>query len=52
MLVALQLLTVAATPPNVTVLVPCVPPKFAPVIVTAVPAAPDVGDRLLMAGLG
>src|SRR5437763_9500874 len=46
--VALQLVGVAAAPLNVTVLVPCVAPKFAPVIVTAVPAATAVGDRLLI----
>ena len=34
MLLALQLVTVAAAPPNVTVLDPCVAPKFAPEIVT------------------
>jgi hypothetical protein len=42
MLVALQLVGVPAVPLNVTVLVPCVVPKFVPVIVTAVPIAPDV----------
>jgi hypothetical protein len=42
MLVALQLVGVpAAVPLNVTVLVPCVIPKFVPVIVTGVPTAPD-----------
>src|SRR5258708_14170813 len=51
-LVALQLVGVAAVPLNVTVLVPCVPPKFAPVIVTGVPIAPDVGFRLVMLGGG
>ncbi len=50
MLVALQLVTVAAVPLNVTVLVPCVDPKFVPVIVTAVPTGPEVGDRLVMLG--
>jgi hypothetical protein len=50
--VALQLLGVAVIPLNVTVLVPCVEPKFAPVIVTDAPAAPGVGDRLLMLGVG
>ena len=34
MLVALQLVGVAGIPLNVTVLVPCVAPKFVPVIVT------------------
>ncbi len=50
-LVALQLVTVAAVPLNVTVLVPCVDPKFAPVIVTAVPAGPELGDTLVMLGV-
>jgi hypothetical protein len=44
MLAAVQLLAVPAeTPLNVTVLVPCDPPKFAPAIVTEVPTGPDVG---------
>jgi hypothetical protein len=42
MLVALQAVGVPAVPLNVTVLVPCVAPKFVPVIVTAVPTDPDV----------
>jgi hypothetical protein len=50
MLVALQLLGVAAVPLNVTVLVPCVVPKFVPVMVTAVPTGPEVGDRFVMLG--
>ena len=45
MLVALQLVGVAAIPLNVTVLVPCDAPKFVPVIVTEVPAVPDKGFR-------
>jgi hypothetical protein len=49
-LVALQLVGVAAVPLNVTVLVPCVAPKFVPAIVTAVPTGPDVGDRPEMVG--
>ena len=40
-LVALQTVGVPAVPLNVTVLVPCVAPKFVPVIVTAVPTGPD-----------
>ena len=44
MLVALQLVGVAAVPLNVTVLVPCVAPKFVPVTVTEVPMTPEVGD--------
>ncbi len=50
--VALQLETVAAVPLNLTVLEPCVEPKFVPVIVTDVPARPEVGERLLMVGVG
>src|SRR5208337_296487 len=52
MLVALQLVGVAAVPLNVTVLVPCVAPKFAPVIVTDAPTNPDVGFKLVMPGAG
>ena len=50
--VALQLVGVAATPLKVTVLVPWLAPKFAPVIVTEIPTAPDVGERLLIEGGG
>src|SRR5258707_12742916 len=50
MLVALQLVGVAAVPLNVTVLDPWVAPKFVPVIVTEVPTGPDVGLRLVMLG--
>jgi|SRR5712691_5287733 len=52
MLVALQLVGVAAVPLNVTVLVPCDAPKFAPAIVTEVPTGPKVGLRLVMLGGG
>jgi hypothetical protein len=41
MLVPLQLVGVPAAPLNVTVLAPCIVPKFAPAIVTAVPTGPD-----------
>src|SRR5256884_5912401 len=51
-LVALQLVGVAAGPVDVTVLVPCVAPKFAPVIVTDAPTNPDVGFRPVMLGPG
>jgi hypothetical protein len=51
MLVALQLVGVAAIPLNCTVLVPCVAPKFAPVIVTDDPTAPEVGLKLVMLGV-
>lgn len=46
----LQLVGVAATPLNVTVLVPWVDPKPVPVIVTEVPTGPEVGDNLLIFG--
>src|ERR1700685_3994259 len=52
MLVAPQVLGVAAAPLNVTVLGPSVEPKFAPAIVTGVPTAPDVGFRLVKLGAG
>src|SRR5437899_10119249 len=52
MLAALQLVGVAAVPLNFTVLVPCVAPKLAPVIVTDVPRTPDVGLRLVTLGGG
>src|SRR5947209_6901292 len=35
---------------NLTVLDPCVDPKFEPAIVTDAATAPDVGDRLVMLG--
>src|SRR5437763_1381463 len=48
MLVALQLLVLAAVASKVTVSV--VVPKLVPVMVTAVPTGPVVGFRLVMAG--
>src|SRR5689334_8322853 len=50
MLVADQLVGVAVVPLNLTVLVPCVAPKFVPVIVTDVPTGPLVGDKLVTVG--
>ena len=50
MLEADQFVGAAAMPLNVTVLVPFVDPKFAPAIVTTIPAAPVVGDRLAIDG--
>lgn len=47
MLVAVHVVTAAVIPLNVTV---PVDPKFAPVIVTGVPAAPEVTDKLVIAG--
>src|SRR5262245_5456366 len=49
-LVALQAVVDAAMPLNVTVLLPRVEPKFAPVIETSTPTGPDAGARLLMDG--
>jgi hypothetical protein len=49
--VELQLVGVATVPLNVTVLVPCVEPKFAPAIVTEVPTGPEFGVRLAMPGV-
>ncbi len=50
-LVLLQLVTTTDDDPNVTELVPWVEPKFAPAIVTEVPAGPEVGERELMFGV-
>src|SRR5437667_8170472 len=50
MLVADQVVGVAAMPLNVTVLVPLVAPKPVPAIVTAVATGPLVGDRLVIVG--
>jgi hypothetical protein len=49
--VALQLvMDVAAVPLKVTVLAPCVAPKFVPLIVTDVPTGPEVGLMVVMVG--
>jgi len=48
--VPLQLVDVAEVPLSVTVLVPCVAPKFVPAIVTDVPTVPEVGDKLAIVG--
>jgi hypothetical protein len=50
MFVAVQLAAVAVVALNVTVLVPCVAPKFAPAMVTGVPTAPEAGDKFVMLG--
>ena len=56
MFVGLQLVATAPTglpgPLNVTVLEPCVVPKFVPVIVTDVPRGPDEGFKLVIVGGG
>ena len=49
---AFQLAGVADVPLNVTVLAPCMDPKFVPVIVTEAPTTPDGGDRLVILGVG
>ena len=50
MLVALQLVGVAAVPLKVIVLVPWVAPKLVPVTVIGVPMPAAFGDRLLIEG--
>ena len=52
MLLLLQLLGVALTPLNRTVLKFCVAPKLVPVTVTGVPIEPVVGERFTMFGVG
>jgi hypothetical protein len=51
-LVVLQLPGVVMIPLNVTMLPPWADPKFVPLMVTDVPGAPEVGERLLMLGAG
>jgi hypothetical protein len=48
--VAPQLVGVAVVPLNLTVLLPCVEPKFVPVIVIDIPTTPEVGDKLVILG--
>src|SRR5438045_3346839 len=50
MLVALQVVGIAVIPLKVTVLDPCVKPKFDPAIVTEEFTVPEVGFRLVMLG--
>jgi hypothetical protein len=52
MLVALHAMGIPAVPLNVTELVPCAEPKFAPAIVTDVPIKPEVGFKLMTLGAG
>jgi hypothetical protein len=49
-LVALQLVGVPVAPLNVTVLLPCVEPKLAPLIVTDVSGTAAFGDKLVIEG--
>jgi hypothetical protein len=51
MLVAVQLVGVAEVPLNVTALLPWVVPKPVPAMVTEVPTAAEVGDKLVMLGV-
>jgi hypothetical protein len=46
-----QLVTEAATPLNVIVLLPCVAPKFEPAMVTEYPTPPKLGDKPLIYGV-
>jgi hypothetical protein len=48
--VALQLVGAAVVPLNLTVLLPLVVPKLAPMIVTEVPTTPEAGDSPVMLG--
>lgn len=52
MLVELQLVGVEPMLLNATKLVPCVAPKFVPIIVTSVPTGPELGETLVIVGLG
>jgi hypothetical protein len=47
---SLQFVGVAGIPLNVTLLVPCVAPKYDPLIVIDVPTYPEVGEMLFMTG--
>src|ERR1700720_1974673 len=48
--VKLHVDTEAEVPLKVTALPPCDDPKSVPVMITEVPIAPEVGDKLVMAG--
>jgi hypothetical protein len=50
MLLAVQLVGVAAVPLNRTLLVPCGDPKLLPAMVTVVPTGPVLGDTDAMLG--
>jgi len=51
MVVAFQLVGVAAAPLKVTVLLPCVAPNVVPLIVTDVPTDADAGVMLFILGV-
>jgi hypothetical protein len=48
--VLLHAVGVADVAPNATALVPCVPPKFVPVMITEVPTGPPAGVKLVTVG--
>ena len=50
--VALQLVTLAEVPLNVTDPLPCAAPKFAPATAISAPTAPEAGDRVETLGGG
>ena len=50
--VLLHVVGVAVVLSNTTVLLPWVPPKFVPAIVTTAPTGPELGVRLVMLGVG
>jgi hypothetical protein len=52
MLVAFQAIGVAATPLNVAMPEPCGDAKLLPVIVTEVPTAAGLGEKLVIARVG
>jgi hypothetical protein len=52
MVVLVQLVTAAATPLKLTVLLPWVSPKFVPLMLTEVPGRPVFDDKLVMLGVG
>lgn len=52
MLFALQLVAVANVPLNRTVLAPWLAPKLLPAIVTGIPTGPEIGERLVIEGVG
>ena len=52
MLVSVHDVGVPNPPLKLTVLLPCLAPKLVPVIVTDVPTTPEVGEMLVIWGVG
>jgi hypothetical protein len=50
MVLPLQEIGAAGTPPKLILLDPCDAPKPLPLIVTVVPTGPDVGEKLVIEG--